>query len=39
MPKKTIKADTPIYQLKATLRDIRPPIWRRILVPGSFSLS
>jgi len=27
-----------IYQLKITLHDSRPPIWRRVLVPGKFSL-
>ncbi|MFZ2632329.1 MAG: plasmid pRiA4b ORF-3 family protein [Desulfosalsimonadaceae bacterium] len=27
-----------IYQLKITLKDSKPPIWRRVLVPGSFSL-
>lgn len=27
-----------IYQLKISLRNSKPPIWRRILVPGKFSL-
>lgn len=27
-----------IYQLKVTLKDSKPPIWRRILVPDSISL-
>ena len=31
------KSDS-IYQLKITLKDSKPPIWRRVLVPGSFSL-
>jgi len=26
-----------IYQLKITLREIRPPIWRRIQVPGTIT--
>jgi hypothetical protein len=29
---------TSIYQIKVTLNDSRPPIWRRILVPDSISL-
>ena len=29
----------PIYQLKITLKDSRPPIWRRILVAGDVSLA
>lgn len=31
----TIKA----YQLKITLSDLHPPIWRRVLVPEQFTLS
>lgn len=27
-----------IYQLKITLCDSKPPIWRRVLVPGKFNL-
>jgi len=27
-----------IYQIKISLKDIRPPIWRRILVDGNISL-
>jgi hypothetical protein len=38
MPTKSSKSSSSIYQLKITLRDSRPPIWRRVLVPGSFSL-
>jgi len=34
--KATIAA--PVYQLKITLKDFRPPIWRRVLVPGSADL-
>ena len=33
-----IKTDTPLYQLKITLKDIHPPIWRRLHVPGELSL-
>lgn len=32
------KAATEIYQLKVTLRHVRPPIWRRIHVPGDITL-
>ena len=27
------KIDDPIYQLKITLADVKPPVWRRVLVP------
>ncbi len=31
--------DRTIYQLKITLKEIRPPIWRRVQVPSSTTLS
>ena len=37
MPSKT--TEQTIYQLKITLRDIRPPIWRRVQVKDSTTLS
>lgn len=27
------------YQLKISLRDVRPPVWRRVVVPGSLTLA
>ena len=30
---------SPIYQLKVTLKRIRPPIWRRVQVPGDIGLA
>ncbi len=38
MANKATGAAGPIYQIKITLRDSKPPIWRRVLVPGNFSL-
>jgi hypothetical protein len=32
------KPPAQVYQLKITLNDTRPPIWRRILVPGDTTL-
>lgn len=34
----SINANETIYQLKVTLKRIKPPIWRRIQVPGSITL-
>src|SRR4030067_563744 len=33
-----VKKSTHIYQIKVTLDDTHPPIWRRILVPGNTTL-
>jgi len=34
-----ITGRTQIYQLKVQLRKVRPPIWRRLLVPGDMTLA
>src|SRR5437660_9330923 len=40
MPRQLKKSDPRmLYQLKITLRDILPPIWRRIQVPAGMRLS
>lgn len=33
------KATASIYQIKITLRDSRPPIWRRLLIPSDVTLA
>jgi hypothetical protein len=33
-----VPARTPVYQLKITLQGSKPPVWRRILVPGNLTL-
>jgi hypothetical protein len=38
MPTKKVWSPQEIYQIKVTLRGIRPPIWRRLLVPASMNL-
>jgi hypothetical protein len=35
----TKQKQSDVYQLKVTLEDIKPPIWRRILVTGNTTLS
>ncbi|MEW6578328.1 MAG: plasmid pRiA4b ORF-3 family protein [Chloroflexota bacterium] len=39
MSETQVKSETPIYQLKVTLNDSKPPIWRQLLVPGDITLA
>jgi hypothetical protein len=39
MAARRITARTRIYRLRITLLDVRPPIWRRILIPGDATLA
>jgi len=39
MAKSKSAADAPIYQIKVTLEDSKPPIWRRLLVRGDMTLA
>jgi len=31
-------ADVPAYRIKVSLLDVKPPVWRRVVVPGSWHL-
>lgn len=39
MPRRVKKAPTSIFQIKVTLVEIEPPVWRRLLVPADVTLA
>jgi hypothetical protein len=39
MPRRSSATPSQIYQLKITLRDSKPPIWRRLDVPNTMTLA
>lgn len=38
-PRRRSASDTPIYQIKVTLKHFSPPIWRRVLVPADITFA
>ena len=36
---KTVQKAENLFSLKVTLRGVRPPIWRRLIIPGSMTLA
>ncbi len=36
---RAVATSAPIYQLRVDLKYLKPPIWRRVVVPGSIKLS
>lgn len=39
MPRRTTTASSQVFQLKVTLQEVEPPVWRRLLVPGGLTLA
>ena len=38
MPRRVARSTTSAFQLRIALREVEPPVWRRIQVPGSITL-